>query len=255
MAIRRMSSVYEYVNASLRRDLKEFDHVIYQSSFSKDQADKHLFRRDYEFSIIHNGVDTSFLRPRKVAERSNHGIIMVLGSHHEDQLALALEVFRRVHSQFSDVELLIVGSMRQRSQSVESVVAEYRKACTLDGKVTCIGQVHYHSLPEIITQAHVLLHVKPGDCCPNAVIESMSCGVPVVSPMWGGTQEIIGDAGITVPGDRYRINDQLRDGMAEAVLKTLNDQQAFGGRARERALRYFDRRSIAEKYLSVMGLI
>lgn len=243
----------KWVNERLKEDLKRFDYVIYQSAFSKEQADLHLYHRTNAYSIIHNGADTRFFRPRKVANRDNHPTMIVLGKHYPENLSLALDVFMRVRT-IQDVKLLIVGPMRDGTEQVADFVANYLNGSSSKSDVECLGTVLYEQLPDTLLQADVFLHVKVGDWCPNAVIEALACGLPVVCPAFGGTKELIGSGGIAVESAPWRIDAALCNGMAEATLEILRNLDRFKASARETAIKRLNRSEAAKQYLNVLGL-
>ncbi len=242
------------MNDRLKADLERFDHVIYQSAFSKEQADVHLYRRTNNYSIIHNGVDTQFFRPREVATRDARPTIMVLAKHHPKDLALALDGFKRV-GVVLDARLLIVGPMRDGASSAATFVTEYLKMDNCGKDIKCLNTIPYEKIPDTLAQADVFLHVKIVDSCPNAVIEALACGLPVVCPAWGGTKELIGAGGIAVAGPPWGVDDALRDGMAEAVLQILAKIDDYKTSAFSISQNKYDRYVVVQEYLEAMQIM
>lgn len=96
----------------------------------------------------------------------------------------------------------------------------------------------------------VLPSVGIGEASPVAVIEAMSCGLPVVSTVIGGTPDLVADGveGFLVP---------QRDGraMAESIGKLAADpsmRREMGGAARRRAEREYDCRQVAQKMMEAI---
>jgi phosphatidyl-myo-inositol alpha-mannosyltransferase len=114
------------------------------------------------------------------------------------------------------------------------------------------GVARLQELPRILGGADLFLHLKVGDWCPNAVVEALSCGLPIVCPAWGGTKELIGPAGIAVDGPAWTFNRQLGTGMAEAVMHILGDLAIYKERARATALARFDVSMMVDQYLSLL---
>jgi len=245
-----LSSRNRWVNKRMAEDIAEFDHVIYQSCFSKLQADQYLQPRTQAVSIIYNGVDTSFLVPKRNLHR-NKPTILSLRQYHHEEVRLALRVFEQVR-RHRDCSLVIVGPMRDASISLESIVNNYSGSFTFRRDVKCLGTVSYEQLPDIFSRADVFLHLKVGDCCPNTVLESLSCGIPVVCPAWGGQSELVGSGGIAVKGLPWSVDEHFVQGMAEAVMEILDEQEDYAEAARAIAVERFDMSKIGEEYLNVL---
>lgn len=54
-----------------------------------------------------------------------------------------------------------------------------------------------------ISHCHFFLWLSRADPCPNALIECMGCGLPVMGLTSGGVPEIVGGSGVLVPFDDY----------------------------------------------------
>jgi glycosyltransferase involved in cell wall biosynthesis len=80
-----------------------------------------------------------------------------------------------------------------------------------------------------------------GEGFPNAVIESMACGVPCVSTDVGDCREIIGDSGVVVPP-----RDPLA--LARGWRTALDNMEIFSKRARARAVENFPLDAICLRY-------
>ena len=98
------------------------------------------------------------------------------------------------------------------------------------------------TLPSLYRRAHVLLHPKVRDPCPNVVLEALACGVPVVHSASGGVPELVGDAGIGVASETTWEVDvpPAPAELAEAVRTVLASLEDYRARARARAVERFD---------------
>jgi len=76
----------------------------------------------------------------------------------------------------------------------------------------------------------------------------------VVCGSWGGTAELVGDAGMVVPTGPWEYGQKFVKGLAEGVAQILGDLDRYKAAARARAEAEFDIRCIAKKYLQAMGL-
>src|SRR5207248_3199179 len=80
------------------------------------------------------------------------------------------------------------------------------------------GRYAQRDAPALYRRAHLLLHTKRNDPCPNVVLEALSCGLPVVHSASGGLPELVGrEAGIGVPDEGDWEHDVPPDPEALAV--------------------------------------
>ena len=112
----------------------------------------------------------------------------------------------------------------------------------LRDRVELLGRYAQRDAPALYGRAHLLLHTKVNDPCPNVVLEAMACGLPVVYPASGGTLELVGDdAGIGVPHPDGWERDEPppAEAMAAAVARVLANLDALSAAARRRAVERF----------------
>lgn len=239
-----------WLNGRLATDLEAFDHIIYQSEFSKRICDQYLFKRNKDFTIISNGTNIGKFEPKY--DNDNKVLrLAVLGKHYPKHLNLALDILKLLDSK-TQVELNIIGPMRNGVDGVSLYYDELNLPSELREKIKCHGIVSYDDLPETLNSCDILLHVKVGDWCPNAVLEAMASGLPVVCPSWGGTTELVGEAGVSVDGPEWDFDEKLTKEMAEAVLKVQSDLVNYKKIARKRVEEHFDIEDVSKKYLKVL---
>lgn len=247
------SKFQSQMNKRLAYDLKVFDHIIYQSHFSKEICDKYLFKRQTNFSIISNGTNLEHFKPHLNDKNEKLNLILV-AKYYPKHLDLALKVFKQVLMKL-DAEMTIVGPMRNGSDEVEEYVMRSPILSHEKSSISFKSFVQANELPKILSSHDIFLHVKVGDWCPNAVIEAMACGLPVVCPSWGGTKELIGDAGYSVEGPEWGVSEELIMGMMEAILKISKSLDTFKKNARQNALDNFSIEDVSKKYLKLLNLI
>lgn len=193
------------ITQRMQRDLVLSNHVIYQSKFSKQMADRYLYKREKDFSIIYNGVNTDHFKPIEDIEREKNFTIMVLGSLRDiDLLIFNLEVFKKFNIQVKS-NLNIVGTMTSDvKRSYDNWLDKNKK---IKNSIKVFETVSYEDLPQVINKADVSLHLKAGDWCPNAVLETMACGIPVICQRYGGTSELVNDDSLIINFDKPFIYD------------------------------------------------
>ena len=108
------------MNKRLALDLKQFDHIIYQSNFSKEICDKYLFNRKDDFSIISNGTDLDHFKPYGNNNNDRLKIILV-AKYYPKHLDLALSIFKQIFKHIN-ADMTIVGVMRDGTEGVKDYV-------------------------------------------------------------------------------------------------------------------------------------
>jgi glycosyltransferase involved in cell wall biosynthesis len=220
----------ERLNARLRDVLRAATHVVYQGAFCKEAADEWLGEPAGSWEILLNAVDTEEFTPA-VAPPDGAPVLLLAGDQSQ---AYRLETALETLALLPEARLLVAGSVVGGHELIEELgVAD---------RVELVGRYAQRDAPGLYRKAHVLLHPKVRDPCPNVVLEALACGVPVVHSASGGVPELVGDAGIGVPSETTWERDvppssaELADAV-RAVLASLGDYRT---RARARAVERFD---------------
>jgi glycosyltransferase involved in cell wall biosynthesis len=220
----------ERLNARLRRVLQAATHVVYQGEFCKQAADEFLGPSEGSWEILRNAVDTQEFTP---AERTPDGGPLLLLAGDQSQ-AYRLETALRTLALLPDARLLVTGTVVGGEQLIGEL--------GVGDRVDFTGRYAQRDAPDLYRRAHVLLHPKVRDPCPNVVLEALACGVPVVHSASGGVPELVGDAGIGVSSETTWERDvpPAPDALAEAVRAVLSSLDSYRERARARAVGHFD---------------
>ena len=222
----------EAVNGPLRRALLAADYVLYQTAFCKRSADEFLGEPAGGWEILPNAVDVERFTP--ASQPPPDGPVLLLGGDQTQpyRLELGLRTLAALLLAHPDARLLVAGRLVSEPEPLMSELG-------LRGRVDFLGRYAQSDAPALYRRAHLLLHTKVNDPCPNVVLEAMASGLPVVYPSSGGTAELVADeAGIGVPHPDSFDRDEppSPDAMAHAVDRVLADLQAFGVAARRRAV-------------------
>lgn len=250
-AKRSLDKVKRHVNERMHRDLKLCDRVVYQSRFCKEMTDQHLHRRDADYEIIYNGVDLERFRPASMAEPELLRVLMLGTWRDTDLLEASLETFRFVGSEI-EAELTLVGPMTPGvANGYESWTVRHPDAAA---RIRRVDRAALGELPGLIAGHGAALHLKSGDWCPNAVLETMACGVPVVCQSWGGAAELVGANGLIVEADPFRYDPEFSKRAAAMLVDAFwaNELLERGREARTRAERRFGIEAMVDAYLDVL---
>jgi glycosyltransferase involved in cell wall biosynthesis len=174
-----------------------------------------------------NGCDTAAFRPDSVdrhAVRTELGLpadatvlIAVGRDHPQKDHASLLAAFAQARSQTEGLELLLVGAGTERH------------AGQAGPGVHALGL--RRDVPRLLRAADVMVSSSTTEGLPNALLEAMATGLPVVATDVGDCRSLVGDAGrIIMAGDREALAHALR----ELVGLGAAGRAELGARARER---------------------
>jgi glycosyltransferase involved in cell wall biosynthesis len=140
--------------------------------------------------------------------------------------ATALRAYAIVRAAQPRATLVVAGSGPQRAE-LEALAAQLGVA---DG-VTFTGRVDNHAMAQLYRNADIMLNCSLVDNMPNSVLESLACGVPVVSTNVGGVPYLVEDGrtALLVPA-------AAPERMAQAILR-LCAQPELAASLREAGLR------------------
>jgi glycosyltransferase involved in cell wall biosynthesis len=216
----------EELNDRLRTVLRRADHVVYQSEFCKSTADEFLGPAPAAWEVLHNAVDTTEFTPADEPPAGPPVLLLAGDQFQPYRLATAL----RTLALLPDVRLLVTGSLVEDGHALADQLG-------VAGRVLFTGRYAQREAPAVYRRAHVLLHPKVNDPCPNVVLEALACGLPVVHSESGGTPELVGDAGVGVGSDTTWEQDVPPDPelLAAAVEHVLGQLDPFRAAARARS--------------------
>jgi glycosyltransferase involved in cell wall biosynthesis len=128
----------------------------------------------------------------------------------------------------------------------EAIQAKYGD---MDGRVQYIGQVAHDELPRYLNETRIFVMPSLFEGHPKAIIEAMSCGVPIVATNVQGTREVI-QHGKT--GWLTELNpDDMRDGLS-TLLDDANMRHEIGAQAREYALEHYQLDVLARREYEII---
>ncbi len=216
----------------------------YLVSNSEAGFDNRFRRRRANFRVIGNGLDLARFTPRPEAAarlreqfglgrfRRLVGMVATLSAFKDHEAFL--DVAARVAENHPDTGFLVVGDGPRRA-----VVEAYAARPGLAENVVFTGHCRdVDVLTGMLDVACLFTNYRIVDeGLPNAVMEAMACGVPVVATRGGGTPELMTDG---VEG--YMVADNDVAASSARVMALLEDEQlrrTMGNRGRARAERQF----------------
>jgi glycosyltransferase involved in cell wall biosynthesis len=230
------------VNRPLAALLRQADHVVYQSAFCRESADRWLAPAECPASVLYNPVDPAVFKPATVPPSPRDAWrLLAAGTHYQPFRVLgALETVRVLLDAGHRVQLTVAGELRwvDAEAQVHQAIARLRLA----EHVTLRPAFSQEEAVRLYQSAHVLLHLKYHDPCPTVVIEALACGVPVVASRSGGLPELVGEDGgelLQVPQDWWRASYPPPRRCAAAIGRIMHEWPRRSAAARARAERLF----------------
>lgn len=239
--------------------------------------------RPYDFSRQHRLL-APWLRQvwrRAAAVVANSEGLRQLGSAFEDRVEIKvipngvdLDKFQAPSRQWTPVRMLFVGrivyqkgldlllqalsGLGDRNWQLDLVgdgprLADLRQQARqlgLSGNVKFRGWLSRDQLPGALSTANLFVYPSRHEGMPNAVLEAMASGLPVLATRIAGNEELITEeTGVLVPSNDV---EALRSGL-KALLPDAPRRERMGAAARKRAAAEYSWRRIAQAYLDLMG--
>jgi colanic acid/amylovoran biosynthesis glycosyltransferase len=194
--------------------------------------------------VIWMGVDTNRFRDtgQRRPQPGKLHLLTVSRLNRAKGHQYALAAMRTARDKGLDIHYTIAGEGPDRPH-VEAEIARLG----LQGHVTLTGTVAEAAVLALLQKcdAFILSSIGQGEAAPVAVMEAMSCAMPVICSIIGGTADMI-QHGV----DGFLVNQQDEAGIAEHIIALASDLQLrnrIGSAARARAVNDFDAAKSARK--------
>lgn len=135
-------------------------------------------------------------------------------------LDLLIDSFELFHAKHSEAQLIVIGDGEERDSLQKYVVAKGLSSVRLTGNLA------HDDVSKFLNAADVFLITSIIEGVPNAMLEAMSCGLPVVATDVGGISEVL----------EHEVNGCLVNSkdphvMVENIEKALANADKFGDNA------------------------
>ena len=230
---------YKKRNLPLSERYHAADYVFWQSKFCKRASDKFLGARNGEGEILYNSVDTKLFIPRKCFKQKFTFLITGnVDKKNNYRIISVLEAFKEIVKSNKNIKLLIAGNIEDRNYLVNKTIN-----LNLMNYVTFLGQFSQLEAPSIYQLADAYITLTYQDNCPSAVIEAMSCGLPILYSSSGGVPELVDEnsgIGLKVNENWESIQIPNLTKIIEGLYKIIENKEIMSKSARDIALEKFD---------------
>jgi len=174
--------------------------IIFQSAFARDLAPRWATRKPHV--VIHNAALQAGEVDAAPFSSNDSGVRLVatyVGDRAEKRLIDAIRFVEWCNATGrSDVTLTNLGYGNEEASRASP---ELRYAVEASDHVRTSPRFETVGATErsVVRSSHMYMHLAQRDAFPNAVIEAMAHGLPVIGLDDGGMREVVGDAGVLVP--------------------------------------------------------
>ncbi|HAR66656.1 MAG TPA: glycosyltransferase family 4 protein [Lentisphaeria bacterium] len=189
-----------------------------------------------QISIIPSGVDTAVYCPPARSEAPNGRLLYVGRLSFEKGLDVLLEALSTLKE--LDWTLKIVGD----GPELAALTAQAQQL-GLAGRVEFSGWCERAALPAAYQGADGFVFPSRAEGLPNALLEAMACGLPVVATQVSGSEDIVvdGENGCLVPAEDAAA-------LAAGIRELLESRKGYGPAARKHVQKHFCWEAAAAAY-------
>ncbi|PWT70504.1 MAG: glycosyltransferase family 1 protein [Chloroflexi bacterium] len=208
-----------------------------------------------KMALIYSSVDQSiyYASPKEESRKTlaipDHVKLVVYHGRIElsfKGLDVLLEAWKQLQQSYlkPDLRLLVIGTGSD-AEEFKRLLAENH----VPGVHWVNEWVHDRDLiRRYLTSADVYVFPSRGDACPNAVIEAMACGLPIVASDVNGIADLLDRGGILVPpGNAHALTEALRHVLDNPALT-----HELGRRAQGFVRSRFSTRAVGEQLRTFM---
>ena len=228
--------------------------IIYQSPFCEQRWNKVYGELSKPSRIIFNGTDLQKFHPGVGEPDFGTQINFVLaeGSFRYGMdfgLDAAAELALGLADRFSrSVSFHVAGKI---TKETENRIHKQLKESGKPVEAIFEGVVDREKLIRLEQNAAFFFSSEIHAACPNAVIEALGCGLPVIGFDTGALKDVTGDAGIIVPfgSDPWKLEKPVCGPLIDAAEKVIRKNIIYRTAARSRAESCFSIDDMAQAYL------
>ena len=133
------------------------------------------------------------------------------------QIDILIRAISITRQKYPDIRVALVGDGSER-MNLETLCNQLN----LESVISFLGNQPYQNIPSFLNQSRIFMMASSFEGLPVAMIEALSCGLPVVVPDVGDITDI------TVDGyNAWLIKERSEDAFAHAFSTLLNDQNLY----------------------------
>ncbi|MCL5432853.1 MAG: glycosyltransferase family 4 protein [Patescibacteria group bacterium] len=219
---------------------KKIKFITISDSSKKDIKRLNLGKAGIE--IVHPGVDTKTLRPRK---RRRKLLILYLGRLKlYKNVKFFIYLAQRVLREIPELEFIIAGDGEEKSK-LKKIVNQLN----LEGKIKFLGRVTEEEKIRLYQKSYVFVNPSLMEGWGITTIEANACGVPVIASDVPGLRDSVNNPETGFLAESNNINDFTYKTLLILKNKRLRDKMSVSARKWSEK---FNWQNSAEKFLELM---
>ena len=186
------------------------DHTIFQTEYCRTSFAEHCGVIPQSWRVIKNAVDPEVFFPNLERPETDGPLRLIAASWSSNPLkgfATLAEM-----SRLPGVELTFVGNW---CPDVDPA------------NVRLAGVMKSMELAEVMRSSDAMIHAAWNEPCSNAIVEAMTCGLPVIYRESGGSRELAGDYGVALTEDLGATLENMTRRYSELQERVLRDRDTF----------------------------
>ena len=183
---RRVEASLRWKNKETGNSIKGSKAVIYQSDYCRKMGHAIFGAKAKREYVIFNGADPAEFKQREVGTKN---VIMMAYWKNRPHKRLAEMV--AVARQYTEID----------PEARFYVLGETECPPIAPKNLTYCGHLNRDQIAEHLSKAACMLNISYADWCPNAVVEALVAGVPVICTKGHGVSEIVNQSGIVLDID------------------------------------------------------
>lgn len=230
--------------------LRQFPYLHFLTPYGMQEVTDHVGKQPF-WRIIPNFIDTETFSPAEQRPRRDCGLpengLVILSIGMVDTAVKRMDYLIRESARFAaesrgGIHVVIAGSPHRDSREIE----EWGRSL-LGGNFHVFYNLPRERMPDLYRSADLFVLCSPREAQGMAIIEAMSCGVPVVCHDFPVMRWVVGDGGICIDMKASgRLSQTLGELCADPDLR-----EKLGHLARERAVAAFSKQAVTESVLEM----